>query len=90
MHMDLHVGHEGVVVRVRYPRGAIWFAIPARKAERIRARLLELVVGGENVAAVILARERDPAVVANVASVIVNVSTMVPVKCMVVMFVVEV
>ena len=75
--MDLHVGHEGVVVRVRHPRGAVWFTIPARKAERIRARLLKLVVGGENVAAVVLARERDPAVVANVASVIVDVSTVV-------------
>ena len=47
-------------------------------AERVRARLLELVVGIEDVAAVVLARERDPAVVADVASVVVDVSTVIP------------
>jgi hypothetical protein len=75
--VDLNVGHEGVVVRVWHPRGAVFFAIPACKAERVRARLLKLVVGIENVAAVILARERDPAVVADVASVVVHVPTVV-------------
>ena len=76
--MELHVGHECEVGRVRDPRGAIWFAIPLRMTECVRARLLKLVVGSEDVATVVLACERDPAVVADVASVIVNVSAVVP------------
>ena len=77
-HVDLHVGQEGEIRWTGHPRGAIFLAIPARVAERVRARLLELVVGIEDVAAVVLARERDPAVVADVASVVVDVSTVIP------------
>ena len=75
--MNLNVGHKRVVFWRRVPCRAILLSIPARKAQSIRARLFKFVVGVEDVTTVVLASERDPAVIADVVAVVVYVSTVV-------------